>query len=126
MRTFKVYKKVGEDLKSVKVGVSFPAFFLEWIWMFYKGLITHGFVFLYLMWLYNAKSAGIDVPYEEYTNQHIIAEIVGWSTIFVALFKGNEWVSNKYEKEGYKLVKAIQADNAKAAIALVENDNITN
>ena len=125
MKTFKVYKHPSEGYSAVKVGISFPAFFFEWIWMFYKGLIEYGFIFLFLTILYANKSAGIDVPYEAYTNQQILYEILGFGAMFFALFNGNEWVSKKYEKEGYKLVKSIQADNKKAAIALADNDNLT-
>jgi hypothetical protein len=123
MKTFKVYKH-SEGYAAVKVGISWPAFFLNWVWMFYKNLLPNGILFLYLSFLVITKSAGIDVPYEEYTTQETISEIVGLIIAFVPLFKGNEWVEKRYVKKGYMLVKSIQADNLKAAIALTENDDL--
>jgi E3 ubiquitin-protein ligase DOA10 len=123
VKTFKVYKLEREGFKAVKVGVSFPAFFLGWIWFFYKGAYSFGFGFLIAWAWYVLKSAGVDIPLEEYTTSHILTEIVGLITFLIAFIKGNEWVAKYYEEKNWKLVKVIQADNLKAAIALVENDN---
>lgn len=126
MKTFKVYSNEVEGYKAVKVGVSFPAFFLGWIWFFYKGAYSTGWWFLMAWGWYALKSAGADIPLEEYTDAHIIIEIIGLITVLIASIKGNEWVAGYYEKNGYKLVRVIQADNLKAAIALVENEEVTN
>ncbi|MEO1945743.1 MAG: hypothetical protein ABGY11_15695 [Candidatus Thioglobus sp.] len=126
MKTFKVYKKEDEGYKAVKVGVSFPALGLGWIWFFYKKAYSLGFWFLIAWIWYLSKSAGADIPMEEYTYSHILVEIIGLITFLIAFIKGNEWIANYYEKKNYKLIKVIQADNLKAAIALVENDNTTN
>jgi len=126
MKTFKVYNKDDEGYKAVKVGVSFPAFFLGWIWFFYKGAYSLGFWFLLAWGWYLLKSAGADIPYEEYTDAQILIDIIGLIIALIASVKGNEWVAEHYEKNDYKLVKVIQADNLKAAIALVENEEVTN
>jgi hypothetical protein len=72
MKTFKVYNKDNEEYKAVKVGVSFPALFLSWIWFFYKGAYSLGFWFLIAWFWYLLKSAGVDIPLEEYTNTVVV------------------------------------------------------
>ena len=126
MRTFKIYKKDREGFKATKVGMSFPALFLGWIWFFYKGAYSLGFGFLIAWAWYVLKSAGVDIPLEEYSNSDILVEVIGLATFLIAFIKGNEWVAEYYEKKNYKLIKVIQADNLKAAIALVESDNLGN
>jgi hypothetical protein len=126
MKTFKVYNKDKEDFRAVKVGVSFPAFFLGWIWFFYKKAYSYGFGFLIAWSLYLLKSAGADIPLEEYTDTNILVEVIGLIIALVAFTKGNEWVAKYYEEKNWKLVKVIQADNLKAAIVLVESDSLEN
>ncbi|MEM0111894.1 MAG: DUF2628 domain-containing protein, partial [Candidatus Parvarchaeota archaeon] len=46
MKTYNIYKHPLGDIKAVKVGWSWPAFFFTWIWAFVKGLYVVGVILL--------------------------------------------------------------------------------
>ena len=122
MKTFKVYYKESDGYKAVKVGASYPAFFLGWIWFLYKRAYSLGFWFL-LFWIWYLLKSSAYIHVEDYTDAEILIDIIGLAGFFLASFKGNAWVAKYYEKNNYIHIATIQADNPKAAIALAEKDN---
>ena len=117
MKTFRVYSHPEFDYEAVKIGISYPAFLLGWVW-----LIANGLRGLSLLFLLLPPPLALFAVYDMIPDQNFILVILILSLI--PAFKGNGWLVNKYEKEGYKLVKSIQANNKKVAIALTENDNL--
>jgi|GEM_PF-1286414 hypothetical protein len=122
MKTFKVYKK-GDEYRAVKVGFSVPAFIFGGFWFLYKHVYSFGFGFVASHYFYLKLRASADTLFENYTNNDIFIEVAFALILLFAGFQGNELASNHYEEENFQLIKVIQANNLKAAIALVENDN---
>ena len=124
MKTFKVYKHPVFGYAAAKVGISYPALLLGWVWLIANKLRGLGILFLFipipLLLLLAFISNILQIALDESVmllSGYLIA-------LVIPAFMGNEWLANKYEEDGYQLVKTIQADNKKAAIALAENDDI--
>ena len=124
MKTFKVYKHSEFGYAAAKIGFSYPALFLGWIWLIANRLRGLGVLFLFapapltLLFIFI-----LDVLQISLDSTTLL--LFGYSiALVIPAFMGNEWLANKYKEDGYKLVKSIQADNKKAAIALVENNDL--
>ena len=125
MKIFKVYRHPVFGYAAIKVGISYPALLLGWIWLIANGIRGLGVFFLFLpVPLILLLAFALDALQVTSPNIGIIF-LLGYSiALIIPAFKGNKWLANKYEIEGYKLIRLIQADNKKSAIALAENDNL--
>jgi hypothetical protein len=117
MKTFKVYKHPDFGYTAVKIGISYPALLLGWIWLIANKFRGLGILFLFIT---------VPLTFVLDTSQVTSDWWWGLTLLFIVLgvpaFMGNKWLASKYEKDGYKLVKVIQAGNKEAAIALVESN----
>jgi hypothetical protein len=108
-----VYERETGEIRAVKRGWSWPAFFFSWIWAFTKGLIAIGAgVIVYLIILGVIFSSDRDT-----------GDALG--TIVVALLacnvwlgaKGNKFVEDNLTKKGFKFAGTVNAATAKGAVA---------
>ena len=106
MKEFQIYKNNLGNYEAIKIGWSWPAFFLSWAWFFYKKMYKEGaFVIIVL-------GALSFVP-DDFTFPYLIAIII----FFNAGRMGNEWLGDSLEERGYKKRRKINALNSDAAIS---------
>ena len=114
MKTFELYRSEEKnDLKAVKRGISFPAFFFTWIWALIKGLWITAFLLIILSFALGIilQKAAFSTPH-----QHSISILYSIIVALVFGLYGNEWVRRKLRKQGYQRIKTVIAKNKEEAI----------
>ena len=126
MKTFKVYKHPVFDSEAIKDGVSFPAFFLNFLWMLYKKLWVEFWIWLLLLLIISYTFYLGDTGWRPDSDNELL--IIGTFILiqliyyFYPLVYGNAWLGEQLEKEGYKLIDTVQAKDKKRAIKIAENN----
>ena len=120
MHTYKVFKHPAKkDFKAVKQGWSWPGFFFDLIWVFFKRMWFIGFViFGFFFMLGIIQGAYADNP----KAVHNIALLINTATIGIKVLlglKGNSYYADHLEAKGYQLVGVTDAANPDAATAKV-------
>jgi hypothetical protein len=123
MKTFKIYKHPSKGYEAVKVGVSWPGLFLGGLWLLYRDVAAKGFLFTIFWIWYMFKSVSGEVALDAYTDRDIFIEVIGLIIFLIVFVKGNDWVAESCEEEGYVFKKVIQTNSRKVAIALAESDD---
>jgi len=103
MKTYKVFEKNGVKI-TVKQGWSWSAFFWTCIWAFTKKLTVAGIIGLVL--------TAISIPFGG-----IPYLIIG--AVFGA--KGNNWREAQLLKNGYTVLKTVQAENQKQVMQVAQS-----
>lgn len=117
MKVHKVYKHPSLGAEAVKVGFSWPAAFLNIIWMLAKKLWT-----LAGLWVlaYIVLAIIQDAALKSYSTGAILIVLAGHLALaLIPAFKGNEWRIKNLTKRGYEFVGSAQAATPDAAIAQV-------
>lgn len=107
MKKWNVYKKDTGEIKVVKEGFNWWAFFFGGVWAFTKGLTWAGIIGVSLTIMVNRMAADADV----------VACSMTTALMFVYGFMGNGWVAAKLEKQKYSLLKQVEAASADGAKA---------
>ncbi|EFI34109.1 Protein of unknown function DUF2506 [Desulfonatronospira thiodismutans ASO3-1] len=122
MKSFDVYHSSAKGLRLIKSGFSWPAFFLNFIWLFYAGLWD--FAIAFLCWiLFGAYLLVAVEPVQE--NIYLLASLCGVYFIIILLpgLYGNRWLKNKLVLDRFELVQAIQAKSRKDAYSRLQSLN---
>jgi len=117
VKVHKVYKHPSLGAEAVKVGFSWPAAFLNIIWMLAKKLWT-----LAGLWVlaYIVLAIIQDAALKSYSTGAILIVLAGHLALaLIPAFKGNEWRIKNLTKRGYEFVGSAQAATPDAAIAQV-------
>jgi hypothetical protein len=106
MHKYRIYNREKGEIRAVKQGWSWPAFFFSWIWAFTKGLIAIG--------------VGV-IVYLNFLDRIFSRELLGiLATLACDVWlgvKGNKFVENNLIKKGFKFTGTVYAATAKGAIA---------
>jgi|GEM_PF-2970455 hypothetical protein len=109
MNSYDVFYDSLLGKEFVKDGWSWPAFFFTYIWAFTKKLWLHAFIALI-----SFITVELVIIFAFFPN----AVIINFFFILVGLilevifgFKGNNWVFNKLNKEGYEIVTSVMASS---------------
>jgi len=117
VKVYKVYKHPSLGAEAVKVGFSWPAAFLNVIWMLAKKLWT-----LAGLWVlaYIVLAIIQDAALKLHSTGGILIILAGNLALgLIPAFKGNEWRIKNLTKRGYEFVDTVQAATPDAAIAQV-------
>ena len=117
MKIHKVYQHPTLGAEAVKVGFSWPAAFLNVIWMLAKKLWT-----LAGLWVlaYIVLAIIQDAALKSYSTGAILIVFAGHLALaLIPAFKGNEWRIKNLTNRGYEFVDSAQAATPDAAIAQV-------
>ena len=107
-----VYERETGEIRAVKRGWSWPAFFFSWIWAFTKGLIAIGVGVMLSPIILGGIFSNIDTELASYVI--IIATLV---SDFWLGAKGNKFVEDNLTKKGFKFAGAVNAATAEGAVA---------
>lgn len=117
MKMFSVYENSMTGQKvAVKQGFSWPAFFLNWIWAFVKGVNKYGVILLgvsvalmvFLLFVKEARwVTGLFLFYAGILASWIISGL-----------KFNQWHEESLKMKGFVLKDSVMAANAASAIML--------
>jgi hypothetical protein len=122
MKSFRVYRHLTQGYEAVKLGFSWPAFFLGVIWMLVKRLWgVAGLWFLAYVGLFLLEAV-TDAASSEPGAQALgyLMLVAGYFALwFVPAFKGNSWRVANLAKRGYELVGEVVAETPEAAVAKV-------
>jgi len=116
MKKFDIYTHPKDGLKAVKKGFSWPGFFFGWIWAFYKGLVGAGFFIMLIHIVAVASDAFIGTTVMTLIVSILLPIIVGGS--------GNDWYRNRLLKNGYILMRTVDAASHSSAIALSKGNSL--
>ena len=120
MRRFEVYKHPVLGAEAIKHGISWPALFFPFIWMFLKLLWRQAAI-----WFVCAISVSIVVGLSEGAESlsgkgiyiaALIADLVVW---LAPGFIGNRWRAQELMSRGYTLDVTLEASSARDALAQV-------
>lgn len=129
MRSFDVYANDTGDLKAVKQGWCWPAFFFGWVWALVSGLWTTvglllaGWIILNIMAAvygvfntagYSGDAAG---PVANGVAFAIFACFIVLKVLPGA--RGNQWRRSRMERQGFTRVQTVEAEGKPEAMALV-------
>lgn len=121
MKTFKIYQHPIRGYEAIKVGWSWPAFFLPFVWLCVKKLWEFAGYWLFL-------GVGVviferAIPEEPETGLGIILSLIGllFAMWLIPPWKGNNWLMKNLMKQGYMFIKEIEAENPDAAKAHVKS-----
>jgi len=117
VNVYKVYKHPSLGSEAVKVGFSWPAAFLNVLWMFAKKLWT-----LAGLWVlaYIVLAILQDAAAKAHSIGGTLVILAGNLVLgLVPAFKGNEWRIRNLTGRGYEYVDSVQAATPDAAVAQV-------
>lgn len=117
MKVYKVYKHPSLGAEAVKVGFSWPAAFLNFIWMLAKKLWM-----LAGLWVlaYIVLAIIQDAALKSHSTSAILIVLAGHLALaLIPAFKGNEWRIKNLTNRGYEFMDSAQAATPDAAIAQV-------
>lgn len=122
MKTFEVYKHPTIGYEAVKVGFSWPAMFVTFIWMLVKklwGLAGLWFVFYIVLSMIEtvADEAGSEPGLQGVV--YLVLSVAYFAMALVPGFKGNEWRRNNLRKRGFEMIQKVEAETPEAATASV-------
>lgn len=109
MKKWRLFQKDDAEPEVVKEGINWWAFFFVGIWALIKGLPVAGIVGI---------SVAIAVQMPAIDPFFALMVLIGM--MFLYGFKGNSWICQKLEKDGYMLIDTVEAasrDGAKGKIA---------
>jgi len=112
MDKYRIYKREKGEIRAVKQGWSWPAFFFFWIWAFTKGLIAIGVGVMLFPIILGGIFSNIDTEVANYVD--IIATLA--CNVWLAV-KGNKFVEENLTKKGFRFAGTVYAATAKGAIA---------
>lgn len=121
MKMFRILRHpLTNDLKAIKVGFSFPGFFFHIFWgiyhKFWPYVITVFAIVLVSVIIDETKTMPKEI-------NDIALNIISWIISIATGFKGNEWITSNYIKNGYKYVGDIIAPNKDLAIIMWSEKN---
>ncbi len=118
-KLFKIYEHPAQGIEAVKVGFSWPAFFITVIWM-----MVHRLWRLAVLWigLYAIVrvSEGFVERMEDSTLTFLLLFIVfiAWGALcLIPGMRGNSWRGKNLVRRGYILSQTIRADSGGDAIS---------
>jgi len=123
MKTYKVYKHPINGYEAVKVGFSWPAFFLGppplfLLWMLSKKLWGKtGTWFLVLIVLQIGIASQLLLSETYLLMLIVLCNCDYFALWLVQAFKGNSWRTTNLEKRGFELVQEVQAKTPSVAMA---------
>jgi hypothetical protein len=114
MKEFKVFKHPNLGFQAVKIGFSWPGFFVTPIWAAQKEMWGYAFAVLgMLIFLFMIQLAFA----AKQNNGAVILMVLSQLMVFIVVgVQGNEWRLKNLEKRGFKLVGTVQAITPDAAI----------
>ncbi len=122
MKEFIIYENSIKQCVALKNGWSWAAFFLNWLWAFYKRIPEAGILGLIIniaiMYYHQTQI----VPYMHSANFNtnyliiLLAIILLVNVAFGA--NGNKWVAGKWINKGYSTKDIISANSSQEAIAI--------
>ena len=118
MKKYKVYKHPIGDIQAVKVGWSWPGFFLTSIWAMYKKMWALGLSVLFLtLIIYGTLWNG--------TSLFTVADVISLFISFVFGMNGNEWRVKNLVNRGYDYIERVNASSPDGAIAAhLKNEHV--
>lgn len=115
MKTFLLFEHPDKGLKAVKSGFSWPAFFFMFIWACVKRLYRFGLL-MFCIWLFIAGTYALSI-YEAWDFSDATYVVLLLIYALVMGIAGNKCLSQSLAKRGYRLVKTVQAESARVALA---------
>jgi len=123
MNIYKIYKHPRfESFVAVKDGFSWAALFFDFFWMIFKTLWLCAGIYLL---------AAIALTQLEKFSDEAHSDVLDWLLMLGYLvmfllpgFKGNSWLCEKFEKQGYEFVDSVKACSKNAAIAQVTENYV--
>ena len=106
MKTWNVFKNDSGDIKLVRFGFNWWAFFFSGLWCLIKGLTLELFVAIILTATINAVA-----KYGDSTSDAILWLFLLIGTMTMFGYFGNKKFEKKLIKDGYLLVTNVQAKN---------------
>ena len=117
MHEYRIYKRVGGEIRAVKRGWSWPAFFFSWIWAFTKRLTASGVVGVWVyLWVY-LMTLGDSIGTIRDAGDALAAIVLPLAYNLWLGVKGNKFVENNLIKKGFKFTGTVNAATAEGAIA---------
>lgn len=114
MQVFRVYNHKSKGYQAVPVGFSVGAFLTSFLWAAANSLWGKAFVlfFGFLMMIGGAiAGAMLNMPLVMLSSLAGISLLPLWAGV-----QGQQWICERFEKQGYTLVKRISAESATHAI----------
>ncbi len=125
MKQFKIFEHPTKGLDAVKIGFSWPAFFLGIIWLIFKGMWKYAGIFfvIYLIMSFiqsSISSSNIEpVLVSTYTLMIRITHLLILTTLG---FKGNFWRESSLREKGYAFMTTVYADSHTKALQIIKNE----
>lgn len=109
MKSYKVYKHPVKGYEAVKQGFSWPGFFLDFFWAFYKRLWLIGTVLLIV--------AIVSYPYKAYPlGLRAVLELFQLGMSLYVGKQGNKWREQSLKDRGFRLQREVIAKTGDAAV----------
>ena len=120
-----IYSKNTAEIKAIKLGFCWPAFFFTVFWMFWHRLWWESLVWVVIRGLLGALGAYIDIE-SEGAARGLLFNIIIFGILlileilyfFIPGFFGNAWRSKKLLRQGYVMRAKVSADTIDQAIHL--------
>jgi len=109
MKTFEIFEHPILPVKAVKLGFSWPAFFLIWLWALWKELWLLACIYIVIVILLNSLFPPV-------------IGVVGFIASIVMGIVGNEHLRESLKDKGYRSEGYVEANNPEAAIAIFIRD----
>ena len=130
MTTFRIYERASTEHEVVKVGFSFPAFFLDWIWALFVKMPLNAFWILlgslFFFFIFAAFVSGLFLMHQFQT----IAGFYGFAIFLSCLpfkvvigFTANGMLCRSLEQRGYRLIATVTAETGEQALKPYMNNN---
>ena len=112
MKTFELYE-LSSDIKAIKQGISFPAFFFTWIWALIKCQWLAAILLIIITFL-------LSFLLTEATMSPGHTHLISISSLLIMHLLcggyGNKWLAHTLQKKGYHLIGTVRARNKLSAI----------
>ena len=119
MKQFNIFEHPSKGLDAVKVGFSWPAFFLGIIWLVFKGMWKYAGIFfviyLIMTFIQNSISSSDLEPGLEATYV-LMVRITHLFILIILGFKGNFWRESTLREKGYIFITTVHADSPARAL----------
>lgn len=137
MKQFKIYQNEFNQIKAVKIGWSWPAFFFEFFWVLFKqmwklalAIFVLLFLLIYILMHNNLIPAEAFMKTVQLTptqeNYMLLLNIISIGIRLSLAFKGNAIFELHLQSKKYKYIKTIEANSVYQAYKLFNESNQQN
>ncbi|SFH34484.1 Protein of unknown function [Nitrosospira sp. Nsp14] len=118
-KLFKIYEHPTERIEAVKVGFSWPAFFLSVIWMMVHRLWYSAVLWIALYAIVHVAEGFVErMEDSSLTFLLLFVVLIAWGALcLVPGLRGNSWREKNLVRRGYSPIQTIRAESSGDAIS---------